>query len=124
MGRIFCGFATAALLSALLSSVAFAVDTFPLDGTYMQNRRCHGDGTDAKPLLVTIHESDIRYHGGACVMADRRVEGNKLFVRVTCKGRSGAVLSGEISFTLREDNNLEMIDQDKNYRTVLYRCPK
>jgi hypothetical protein len=124
MARTFCLIvATAVVFTALVRGDAFAVEDFPINGTYMQNRPCHGDGTDAKPLLVTIQGDEIQYHGGACVMNDRRVEGNRLLVRVTCKGRSGSVLSGDISFTLRNDNNLEMIDQDKNYRVVLYRCP-
>jgi hypothetical protein len=90
----------------------------------MQNRPCHGDGTDAKPLLVTIRGDGIEYRGGTCVMTDKRLDGNKLSTRVTCKGKTGTVLSGEISFTLRDDNNLQMIDQDKSYKAVLYRCPK
>ncbi len=112
-----------ALAIAPSFGAAAALDEFPLSGTYMQNRPCHGDGTDAKPLLVTIREDGIAYRGGTCVMADKHLEGNKLSVRVTCTGRSGSVLSGEISFMRRDDNSLEMIAQDKNYRTVLNRCP-
>ena len=112
------------LLTIVMPSVGFAADDFPLDGTFMQNRPCHGDGSDAKPLLVTIHEDTIEYRGGTCVLTDKRLDGKKLSVHVTCKGRSGSVLSGDISFTLHDDGNLEMIDQDRNYRVMLSRCPR
>jgi len=124
MSAMVCRVGLAALLTAAASSVALAGDDFPIEGTYMQNRACKGDGTDAKPLMVTIRGDEIQYRGGTCVMTDRRVDGKKLSVRVTCKSRAGSVLSGEISFTLRDDNNVDMIDQDKNYRVTLYRCPK
>jgi hypothetical protein len=120
-----CGAGAIAIaLAALVSSAALAVEGLQITGTYMQNRPCHGDGTDAKPLLVTIGEDAIEYRGGTCTLTDKQQDGNKVSMRATCKSRTGTVLSGDISFTLRDDKSLEMIDQDKAYRTVLNRCPQ
>lgn len=123
MARMNCMAGTIALLLSFPAGAAWAVESLPIIGTYMQNRPCHGDGTDAKPLLVTIHEDDIVYRSGTCTLSDKRVEGNKVSVRATCKTKSGAVLSGDITFTVRDDKNLEMVDRDKNYHAVLNRCP-
>ncbi len=124
-GNCYTRAALAVLLALPMSTVAFAGDDFPIAGTYMQNRPCKGDGTDAKALLVTIRPDVIEYHGGTCTLTDVRRDGNKISMRATCKGRSsGTVLSGDISFTIREDQSLEMVDQDKNYHTILYRCPR
>lgn len=112
-----------AVLTVLSVAGAARAEDFPLTGTYVQNRPCKGDGTDAKPLLVTIGPDEIEYRGGTCVMNDKRQEGNALSTRVTCKGKSGSILSGEITFTLRPDKNLDMIDQEKTYKAVLNRCP-
>ena len=46
--------ALAVLMAVPATGAARAGEDFPLVGTYVQNRPCKGDGTDAKPLLVTI----------------------------------------------------------------------
>ena len=112
---------------AVLAGVAFAgsaaSEPFPLTGTYMQGKACKGDGTDPRALLVTITDTEIQHRQGVCTIADKRVEGEKLTLNATCKMRSGNVMSGEVSFTLRDAQTLDMIDQDETYKTVLHRCP-
>jgi hypothetical protein len=34
------------------------------------------------------------------------------------------VLAGDVTFTFRNDNEIEMVNKDQNYSAVLYRCPK
>jgi hypothetical protein len=110
-------------IAAMIAGLAVAVDDFTIAGTYVQNRPCHGDGTDPRPLLVMISADQIIYRGGTCMLTDKRRDGNKISVRATCKIRSGTVLSGDVTLTIRADNNLEMVDPDKSYMTVLYKCP-
>jgi hypothetical protein len=108
-------------LAVMAGHPALASDEF--SGTYVQNRPCHGDGTDPKPLMVKITPDQIDYRGGVCELSDRRQDGNTISVRATCKSKNGAILSGDIKLTLREDKNLDMVDQDKAYTSVLNRCP-
>lgn len=105
------------------AGVARAADEPSLDGTYMQNKPCRGDGTDLKALMVTITAQEIIYGGGACAISDRRQDGEKITLRATCKTRAGKVMAGDISFSVRDENTLQMTDQDRNYNAVLNRCP-
>ncbi len=114
---------TGTAIAAMIASHALAADDFPIIGTYVQNRPCHGDGTDPKPLLVTIGPDQIAYRGGTCMLTDKRRDANKISVRATCKNRSGTILSGDVTFTIRADDNLEMVDRDRNYTATLYKCP-
>jgi hypothetical protein len=109
-------------LAAVMGNPALASDEF--SGTYVQNRPCHGDGTDPKPLIVKITPDEIDYRGGVCSLSDRRQDGNTISARATCKSKNGAILSGDITLTLRPDRNLDMVDQDKAYTSVLNRCPE
>lgn len=116
-----CMIVLAAVLG--LSGLARAADEPSLDGTYMQNKPCKGDGTDLKALLVTIKQQEIVYGGGTCALSDRRQEGDKITLRATCKTRAGKVMAGDISFNIKDENTLQMTDQDRNYNAVLNRCP-
>jgi hypothetical protein len=109
-------------LAAMLGDSARASDEF--SGIYVQNKPCHGDGTDPKPLIVKITPDEIVYRGGVCSLSDRRQNGNMISVRATCKSKTGTILSGDITLTLRADKNLDMVDQDRNYTAVLNRCPE
>jgi hypothetical protein len=44
-------------------------------------------------------------------------------MRLTCKFKSGAVLSSGVTFTKKDDNTLDMAQQEGTYRAVLHRCP-
>jgi len=110
-------------LVTMVASLGLAPDDFPIIGSYVQNRPCHGDGTDPKRLLVIISADEVTYRDGTCTLTDKRREGNKVWTRATCTSRSGTILSGEVTFTIRADNNLEMVDAENTYATVLFRCP-
>jgi hypothetical protein len=112
--------------AALVACVgdARASDDFPLAGTFIQNKPCRGDGTDPRPFKVTITADEITHSGGVCSISDKRQDGNRISVRATCRNRSGKVLSGEVTFTIRDEKTVDMIDQDKNYTAVLNRCPR
>jgi len=116
-----CVFALATMIGC--ASGTQAADELSLEGTYMQNKPCKGDGTDVKALLVTITPQEIVYGGGTCAISDRRQEGEKVTLRATCKTRAGKVMAGDISFAVRDDKTLQMTDQDRNYNAVLNRCP-
>lgn len=112
------------LLGAVGAVAAQAADDFPIAGTYVQNRACQGDGTDPKPFLVTITPEQITYIGGVCAISDAHLDGRKITLRATCRGKSGKVLVGNVSFTIRDDNKtLDMVDQDHSYTAVLNKCP-
>lgn len=107
-----------------VGAAAQAANDFPLAGTYMQNRVCRGDGKDPRAMKVTITNDDITYSGGVCSISDKRVQGGEVQLRATCKQRNGNVLSGDVKFTMNDGQTVEMIDQDKNYKAVLHRCPE
>jgi hypothetical protein len=115
--------APALALVAFAFTGALAEEPFPLTGTYVQGKACKGDGTDARALTVTITDTEIHHRQGVCTIADKRVEGDKLTLNATCKMRSGNVMSGDVTFTRRDAQTLDMVDQDETYKTVLHRCP-
>jgi hypothetical protein len=115
----------AALLVACGTAVAASDATaYQLEGTYLQGKACRGDVRDPKPLKVTIAPDEITYSGGKCTVSDKRENDKVIIVRAACKQRSGTVLSGDVTFTFRNDNEIEMVNKDQNYSAVLYRCPK
>jgi hypothetical protein len=109
-------------LTMMLGS-ALAGDSFVFEGTYLQNKPCQGDGSDAMLLRVTITPREITYAGGVCAIDDKRQDGNKLSLHVTCKFKSGVIVSDNISFTVQDDRTLSMAQQDGSYTAVLNRCP-
>ena len=109
---------------AAIAACGAAADEFPLAGKYVQKRACRGDGNDPERLVVIISADEIKYGGGICMLTDKRAEGDSLSARATCKFRSGKILSGNITLTKRADNNLDMVDPEGTYATVLYRCPR
>jgi hypothetical protein len=115
----------AALLVACGAVVAASDATaYQLEGTYLQGKACRGDVRDPKPLKVTIAPDEITYSGGKCTVSDKRENDKVIIVRAACKQRSGTVLAGDVTFTFRNDNEIEMVNKDQNYSAVLYRCPK
>ena len=115
----------AALLVACSAIVAMSdAAAYQLEGTYLQGKACRGDVRDPKPLKVTIAPDEIMYSGGKCTVSDKRENDKVIIVRAACKQRSGTVLAGDVTFTFRNDNEIEMVNKDQNYSAVLYRCPK
>jgi hypothetical protein len=116
--------AIAGLALAALVGCANAADDVPIEGQYLQNRRCKGDRTDPAGLKVTIAPQEIAYSGGICSIDSRREDGPKVVYSVTCKFRSGAVMGADIAFVQLDDNVLHMTQLDGSFEADLYRCPK
>jgi hypothetical protein len=98
-------------------------EDFPIVGIYTENQACKNDGTDANVSRVKISVTEIESSVfGLCTIRDRKREGNKFGVHVECKGPGGAVMLGEVTFTIRDANTLDFADQDNTYKAVLYKC--
>ena len=115
-------FSVSAVLAMLLNS-ALAEGDFPIEGVYTQNEACRGDGSKQEFLRVKITSQDVSYSGGICSIDTRQQDPDKVGMKVTCKFKSGAVLSSTISFTKRDNNTLDMAQQQGGtYKAVLHRC--
>jgi hypothetical protein len=107
---------------AMLAAGAAWADDFPIAGTYTQQVPCRGDGSDPEDLRVKITPSEITYADGVCALSDERRNGKQISVRAACQNPGGVTLTGDITFTMRDDKIVDMADQDNNYNFVLYRC--
>ena len=115
-------FFVSAVLAMLLNS-ALAEADFPIEGVYTQNEACRGDGSKQEFLRVKITSQEVTYSGGICSIDTRQQDADKVGMKVTCKFKSGAVLSSTISFTKRDNNTLDMAQQQGGtYKAVLHRC--
>lgn len=114
--------AGSSMMVGMVRTSARADANFPIEGTFTQNDQCK-DPVKQKFLLVTITPAQVSYAGGVCTIDDKKLEGDTMAMRVTCKFKSGAVLSSSVSFTKKDDNTFNMAQQDGTYRAVLYRCP-
>jgi hypothetical protein len=124
MGYGMQGIAAAAIVAAFVGGPVLATDDFSIVGVYMQNMACKGDGTDPVARLVRITETDIHSSFGICKFVKKQHEGNTLAAQMACDGGPGGnVLLGDVRFTVRDDKNIDVVDQDNTYRSVLYRCP-
>jgi hypothetical protein len=108
---------------SMASGVVLAGGPIPVEGTFMQNRPCHGDSRDEQALRVKITDKEITYAGGVCSIDNKQQDGNALSTHVTCKFKSGRVLSDTITFVVKDDKNLSMAQRHGNYKAVLNRCP-
>jgi hypothetical protein len=125
MGHGIHGIAVAAIAATFACGPALAAEDFSIVGVYMQNMACKGDGTDPVAKMVRITETDIHSSFGVCRFVKKAHEGNTLAAQMACEGGPGGnVLLGDVRFTLRPDKNIEVVDQDNTYRSVLYRCPQ
>ena len=106
----------------IAGSISFAQDEFPISGTYRQGRPCRDDDASSRKALVTITDRQITHPGGVCTIDDKRRQGNTVVMRTTCRDRRGKVLSGDVSFTVRDDKSLDMTAQNGSYTAVLNRC--
>ena len=108
---------------AMLFNSALAEGDFPIEGVYTQNEACRGDGSKQEFLRVKITSQDVSYAGGLCSIDTRQQDADKLTMTVTCKFKSGAVMSSAISFTKKDANTLDMAQQGGGtYKAVLHRC--
>jgi hypothetical protein len=125
MGYGMHGVVAAAVVAAFVCGPVQAADDFSIVGVYVQNTACKGDGTDPAAKLVRITETDIHSNFGICKFVKKEHEGNTLAAQMSCEGGSGGnILLGDVRFTVRDDKNIDVVDQDNTYRSVLYRCPQ
>jgi hypothetical protein len=117
---------TAAAVTAVtitILSPALAQDTNFLKGTFVQNQKCKGDGTDPKAKVVKFSEEEIDSSFGLCKFLRRETDGKTVSAQISCKGANGEML-GDVKFTQRDDNTVDFVDQDNTYKLVLYKCPE
>jgi hypothetical protein len=104
------------------SGAACAGDDFPLAGNYTQNVPCKGDGSDPHDVQVKISPQQIDSQVGVCTFLDTKRDGSSVSAHVECEFPGGPLI-GDVTFTVRPDKTVELVDRDKNYDAVLYRCP-
>jgi hypothetical protein len=115
----------AAMAAAAGAAQLNAQNDFPIVGTYTENVVCKGDASDASVPQVKISTKEIDSSVfGLCAVLERKRDGNKFSVHVECKGPGGAVMLGDVNFTLKDDKTLDFADQDQTYKAVLYKCPR
>ena len=117
------GLAAMAAMGAFATVSALA-DDFTIAGTYTQNVSCKGDGTDPAAKLVRISDIEIHSSFGVCKFVKKEHAGNVLAAQMSCDGPGGNILLGDVRFTVRADKNIDFVDQDNTYKSVLYRCPQ
>jgi len=103
-------------------NAASAQDKFSLNGTYMQNTPCKGDGKDSPALKVTVSPQEIVSNIGVCKILSTKPDGKGISYHVECKLPAGPVL-GDITFTPQPDKTVKLVDSEGNYNSVLHRCP-
>jgi hypothetical protein len=118
------GVVAAAMVASIMSGPVIAEDEFSIVGTYLQNAICKGDGTDPAGKLVRITETDIHSSFGVCKFVKKEHDGNTLAAQMSCDGPGGNILLGDVRFTVRDDKNIDFVDQDNTYKSVLYKCPQ
>jgi hypothetical protein len=115
----------AAIIGALvLSGPVLAADDVSIVGVYVQNMACKGDGTDPAAKVVSITETDVHSSFGTCKFVRKEHDGNTLAAQMSCDGPGGNILLGDVRFTVRDDKNIDFVDQDNTYKSVLYKCPQ
>lgn len=99
-------------------------DSLVIDGTYLENQVCKGDGSDPADKRVKITATDIHSSFGLCTLQDPRRDGQKITYQVICKDSAGGSLSSDISFTVIDASTLDFADQYETYKAKLYKCPQ
>jgi hypothetical protein len=98
-----------------------AEDDFPIAGTYAENKPCAE--ADANVMRVKITPRDIDSPIlGLCSILEKKRDGDTIAVHVECKGPGGAVMLGDVKFTIKANGTLDFADQDNTYKAVLHKC--
>jgi len=105
------------------STQAPAQDDFPIIGTYTENKSCIGADAGVLRVKITVRDIDSPILGLCSILGKKR-DGNTIAVHVECKGPGGAVMLGDIKFTINADSTLDFADQDDTYKAVLHKCPE
>jgi hypothetical protein len=104
------------------ASVSGQVYDFPLAGSYTQKTPCKGDGSDPSDLQVKISMQKIYSKAGICTFLNIKREGSTIRAQVECRFPNGPLV-GDVTFSMQADHTINFTDRDKNYSSVLYRCP-
>ena len=107
---------------ATASTRLSAQDDFPIVGTYTENRACAGADASVLRVKITVRDIDSPILGLCSILGKKR-DGNTISAHVECKGPGGAVMLGDVNFTIKPDNTLDFADQDNTYKAVLHKCP-
>jgi hypothetical protein len=99
-------------------------EDLPIAGTYAKDRLCRGDGSDPADLLVKITGKAIESNMGSCSILGRKRKGKSFSMQVECKIPGDLVLLSDITFTLRNDNTLDFVDEYNTSPAVLHKCGK
>jgi hypothetical protein len=118
--QAFAGCLTLGLVAG--ASVAGPANDFPLAGSYTQNTPCKGDGSDPSDLQVKISPQKIYSKVGICSFLNIKREGSAIRAQVECHFSNGPLV-GDVIFSMQGDHTINFTDRDKNYNSVLYRCP-
>jgi hypothetical protein len=92
-------------------------------GNFTQNAPCKGDGSDPAELKVRIAADQIESKSGVCNFLTVTPDGNRLKASMECHFPAGPLI-GDVTFTRKANGTIDVVDRDKNYNAVLYRCPK
>ena len=94
-----------------------------LFGEFTQNVPCKGDGSDLVELKVRISANQIESKIGLCKLLSVTPETGRLNANMECQFPAGPLI-GEVTFTLRTNGSIAVVDRDGNYSAELYRCPR
>jgi hypothetical protein len=97
-------------------------EDFPIVGTYWRDLACKGDGASRPDLLVRITPQQIQSDMGECRILNRKRTGKAFLVHVECKIAGGALVLGDVTFTMRDGTTLDFEDQDHTSDATLYKC--
>jgi len=86
--------------------------------------RSRRDGSDPADLLVKITGKAIESNMGSCSILGRKRKGKSFSMQVECKIPGDLVLLSDITFTLRNDNTLDFVDEYNTSPAVLHKCGK
>jgi len=105
-----------------MSPPGFSEDELPIVGTYSKDQVCKGDGSDPADVLVKITSKAIESSLGSCAILDKKRKGKSISLQVECKIPGDLVLLSDVTFTLRNDNGLDFIDEYNTSPAVLHKC--
>jgi hypothetical protein len=115
----------AGLVASLLPTCPLlANEEFPISGIYQAGRPCRGAEAKSGAVLITITPQQITHPGGVCTIDDSKAQGTTAVLRTTCKDSQGKILIGEVRFTMRTADVIDVVALDGAYKAVLNRCPE
>ena len=114
------GAVVAVLVAAPLP--AFGDDDFPIVGTYTKDEVCKGDAARRADILVKITRQNIESSLASCTILNKRRDGRAFQLHLECKMPGDLTILGDATFTQRDDNALDVDDQDHTSPAVLHKC--